>query len=323
MADRRRRALLVPLAAFAWAVAAGGAPTAGAATAAGSATNSATTASAPPPAGELSVQWEELTAPDFVRAVERSAATAVVPLGIVEKHGPHLPLGTDLFDARELSLRAARQEFVIVFPPYYFGQIFEARHQPGTLAYSERLMWDLLQETVDEIARNGIRKIVLVNGHGGNNSFLPFFCQSQLARRRDFAVYLYQPASDPEASAAVQRLRKTPMDMHAGEVETSTMLAHHPQLVHPERAGEQSGADQARLAGLPDAYTGIWWYARFPNHYAGDGRPASSELGETVISAHARQLTAMLRAVKADTKVLELQRLFFDQAEKPLATPQP
>ncbi len=275
-----------------------------------------------PTAGDLPVRWEELTAPEFVRAVERSGGTAVVPLGIVEKHGPHLPLGTDLLDAREVALRAVQKEYSIVFPPYYFGQIFEARHQPGVLAYSERLVWDLLQETVDEIARNGIKKIVLVNGHGGNNSFLPFFCQSQLARRRDYVVYLFQPSDDPEADPRVKALRKTPVDMHAGEVETSTVLAHRPDLAHPERARDQSGADQARLEGLKDAYTAIWWYARFPNHYAGDGSPASAELGNLVLDNMAAQLAAMIRTVKADTKVLELQNRFFDQAEKPLQTPQ-
>jgi creatinine amidohydrolase len=271
---------------------------------------------------DLPVRWEELTAPDFVRAVERSGGTAVVPLGIVEKHGPHLPLGTDLLDAREVAFRAVKREYSIVFPPYYFGQIFEARHQPGTLAYSERLMWDLLQETVDEIARNGIKKIVLVNGHGGNNSFLPFFCQSQLARRRDYAVYLFQPSRDTEADPRVKALRKTPVDMHGGEVETSMVLAHRPDLAHPERAGDQSGADQARLESLKDAYTAIWWYARFPNHYAGDGRPAAPELGNLVLDQEAEQLAAMIRAVKADTKVLELQKRFFDESERPRQTPQ-
>jgi creatinine amidohydrolase len=273
-------------------------------------------------AGELPFQWEELTAPDFVRAVTRSGGTAIVPLGIVEKHGPHLPLGTDLLDVRELVSRAAEQEYTLVFPPYYFGQIFEARHQPGTLAYSQRLIWDALQETVDEIARNGIRKIILVNGHGGNNSFLPFFCQAQLARRRDYAVYLFQPAGDPTAEPAIQSQRKTGMDMHAGELETSTMLTHRPDLVHTERAGQQSGADQNRLGALPDTYTAIWWYARFPNHYAGDGGPANVELGEAVIAAELKRLVAMIRAVKADTKVLELQQRFFDQADRPLQTPQ-
>ena len=275
-----------------------------------------------PTAGDLPVRWEELTAPDFVRAVERSGGTAVVPLGIVEKHGPHLPLGTDLLDAREVALRAVRKEYSIVFPPYYFGQIFEARHQPGTLAYSERLMWDVLQETVDEISRNGIKKIVLVNGHGGNNSFLPFFCQSQLGRRRDYVLYLFQPSGDPEADPRVKALRKSSMDMHAGEVETSTMLAHRPDLAHPERAHDQSGADQARLEGLKDAYTAIWWYARFPNHYAGDGSTATAELGSIVLDYEAEQLATMIRAVKADTRALELQNRFFDAAEKPLQTPQ-
>jgi creatinine amidohydrolase len=275
-----------------------------------------------PGTGDLPARWEELTAPDFVKAVERSGGTAVLPLGIVEKHGPHLPLGTDLLDAREVALRAVRKEYSIVFPPYYFGQIFEARHQPGTLAYSERLVWDLLQETVDEMARNGARKIVLVNGHGGNNSFLPFFCQAQLARRRDYAVYLFQPSGDPEADPRVKALRKTGMDMHAGEVETSTVMAHRPDLAHPERAREQSGADQSRLGGLKDAYTAIWWYARFPNHYAGDGGPARAELGNLVLDAQADALAAMIRAVKADTNVLELQSRFFDEAERPLLTPQ-
>jgi creatinine amidohydrolase len=129
------------------------------------------------------------------------------------------------------------------FPPHYFGQIFEARHQPG-------------------------------------------------------------------------------MDMHAGEVETSTVMAHRPDLAHPERAREQSGADQARLGGLKDAYTAIWWHARFPNHYAGDGGPASPELGNLVLDAQADALAAMIRAVKADTKVVELQNRFFDEAEKPRETPQ-
>jgi creatinine amidohydrolase len=276
----------------------------------------------PPAAGELPLRWEELTAPDFARAVERSAGTAVVPIGVVEKHGPHLPMGTDLLDAREVALRAVRKEYSIVFPPYYFSQIFEAKHQPGTLAYSARLVWDVLQETVDEIARNGVKKIILVNGHGGNNSFLPFFCQSQLARRRDSVVYLFQPSDDPAFQARVKSLMKTPADMHAGETETSMVLAHRPDIAHPERAREQSGADQARLSGLKDAYSAIWWYARFPNHYAGDGSPATAELGNLVLDHEADQLVAMIRSVKADTKALELQNRFFDEAEAPLRTPQ-
>jgi len=275
-----------------------------------------------PPAGDLPLRWEELTAPDFVRAVDRSSGTALIPIGVVEKHGPHLPLGTDLLDAREVALRAVKKEYSIVFPPYYFSQIFEAKHQPGTVAYSARIVWDVLQETVDEIARNGVKRIILVNGHGGNNSFLPFFCQSQLARRKDSVVYLFQPSDDPAFEARVKALMKTPADMHAGEMETSMVLAHRPDIAHPERARDQSGADQARLPGPKYAYTGIWWYARFPNHYAGDGSPANAELGNLLLDHEAEQLAAMIRSVKADTKALELQNRFYDEAKAPLKTPQ-
>src|SRR5581483_8202696 len=83
---------------------------------------------------KLSVHWEELTAGDFMKAIERSQGTCVLPFGILEKHGPHLPLGTDLLDVRYAALHAAEKEYAVVFPEYYFGQIFEARHQPGTIA---------------------------------------------------------------------------------------------------------------------------------------------------------------------------------------------
>ena len=88
-------------------------------------------------------------------------------MGILEKHGPHLPLGTDIFECRKVALTAAGQEYSIVFPTYFAGQINEARHQPGTIAYSPELIWKMLQETCEELSRNGLKKIIIVNGHGG------------------------------------------------------------------------------------------------------------------------------------------------------------
>jgi creatinine amidohydrolase len=72
------------------------------------------------PQETLSVHWEELTAPDFVKAIERSQGTCVLPFGILEKHGAHLPLGTDLLDVRYAVLHATEQEYAVVFPEYYF-----------------------------------------------------------------------------------------------------------------------------------------------------------------------------------------------------------
>jgi creatinine amidohydrolase len=274
------------------------------------------------PAVDFSVRYEELTVPDFVQAVARSQSTCIIPIGILEKHGAHLPLGTDLIDCREVSLRAARKEYTIVFPEYYFGQIFEAKHQPGTIAYSQRLMFDLLQETCDELGRNGIKKIIIVNGHGGNDEFLHYFCQCQLATPKDYIVYLFDRSDDPTMEEQLKKFRKTAVDGHAGEEETSVVLAHRPDLVHMDRANQDSGEDQKRLAGLKHAYTGIWWYAGQPNHYRGDGSFGTKEFGELALKLETSLLVEMIQSVKADKVGPALQREFFEKSAKPLATKQ-
>ncbi|MGE5683183.1 MAG: creatininase family protein [Bacillota bacterium] len=271
---------------------------------------------------KLPVNYEELTALDFRNAVESSGGTCIIPFGILEKHGPHLPLGTDLLDSREVVKRAVKQEYSIIFPQYYFGQIFEAKHQPGTIAYSSKITWDLLQETCNELSRNGIKKIIIVNGHGGNTYFLRYFCQAQLSEKRDYAVILFTPADDPKFAEEVKAKRKTLNDGHAGETETSTMLAHRPDLVHLDKANVQSGDDQKRLNDLQNSFSGIWWYAKFPNHYSGDGSPANKELGEMLINNEADQLVKLIKAVKSNNKILELQNKFYEQSENPLKTEQ-
>ena len=267
----------------------------------------------------LSAKWEELTAPDFVQAIHQSQGVCVLPFGIIEKHGPHLPLGTDLLDVRFAVMNAVKQEYAVVFPEYYFGQIFEARQQPGTIAYSLPTQLTLLQETVSEMARNGCKKVVIVNGHGGNQSLLPLFGQAQLASQRDYVVYVF---GLPNENVAGRPALKTPFDMHAGEVETSNMLIARPDLVHQDRAGQQSGADQHRQKLPGSVYTGIWWYARFPNHYAGDASAANKELGEFDQKEWSRQIAEAIKAIKADDASLKLQNQFFEDAKHPLDTKQ-
>ncbi|MDQ1409445.1 MAG: creatinine amidohydrolase, partial [Acidobacteriaceae bacterium] len=159
---------------------------------------------------KLSAKWEELSAADFRQAIEQSKGTCVLPFGILEKHGPQLPLGTDLLNVRYASLHAAEKEYAVVFPEYYFGQIFEAKHEPGTVAYSRELQLKLLQETTDEMARNGCKKIVIVNGHGGNESLLPFFAQSQLEKQHDYVVYVQWGRDEPKGGPQ----KKDALDMH-------------------------------------------------------------------------------------------------------------
>ena len=266
---------------------------------------------------KLSSKWEELTAADFRQAIQQSKGTCLLPIGILEKHGPHLPLGTDLLNVRYASLQAAAQEYAVVFPEYYFGQIFEAKHEPGTVAYSLELQLRLLQETADEMARNGCKKIDIVNGHGGNEHLLPLFGQAQLDKPHDYVVSVLdggrsKPGGPGKKSAGV--------DYHAGENETSNVIVSHPDLVHLDRAASESGADQKRQNLPENLYTGIWWYARFPNHYSGDGSVATKELGEWNMKNWIDVIVEAIRATKADDVSLKLQNEFYEKSKHPLDT---
>jgi creatinine amidohydrolase len=268
--------------------------------------------------GKLSAHWEELTADDFNHGIAQAHGVCVLPFGILEKHGPQLPVGTDLLDVRYAVDQAAQQEYTVIFPAYYFGQIAEAKHEPGTVAYSREIQLNLLQETTDEMARNGCKKIVIVNGHGGNESLLPYFAQTQLNAPHDYVVYVQWGGYDRSKNP----LHKDSVDMHAGQTETSNMLIARPDLVHVDRAAQESGADQARVKLPPSVYTGIWWYAKFPNHYAGDATTASKELGADNMKAWVAAIAEAIRAVKADDESLKLQNEFYDAAKHPNDTKQ-
>ncbi len=268
---------------------------------------------------KLSTHWEELTGPDFVKAIQQSQGTCILPIGILEKHGPHMPIGSDLLTSRYTALHAAEQQYAIVFPEYYFGQIDEARHEPGTMAYPRELQLALLQATTDEMGRNGCRHILIVNGHGGNNHLLPYFAQTQLEKKHNYVVYIFDQRM-PNIPGGPQK--KTTNDQHAGESETSKMMVIRPDLAHPENGGVESGADQHHLNLPAGVYTGIWWYGSFPDHYSGDGTTASRELGEFQMKWWVDAVTKALTAIKADHESLKLQNEFYEKSEHPFDTPQ-
>lgn len=257
------------------------------------------------------MQWEELTAPDFARAVTETRGVCLLPLVVIEKHGDHLPLGTDLFIGMEVARRAAEIEPAMLFPPFYFTQILEAKHQPGTIAIGGGLMLELLEAVCDEIGRNGLTRIVFVPVHGGNRYLAPFFVQLMLEKHKDYTVYLPRMLEDPNLAQLVKEVMETEFDHHAGEVETSMMLAMHRELVKMDQIDERSGRPLRRLEHLPEVQTAVRWYADFPDHYAGDARPATAEKGERILQYLAEQLAEVIRVVKEDRATPELYAEFF------------
>jgi len=278
-------------------------------------------------AQQLPFKWEELSTPEFVTAVEKADKVCVVPFGVMEKHGPYLPLGTDLLRARDIACEAAKKEYVVVYPEYYFGQINESRHQPGTVAYSPELIVKLLEETCDEIARNGFNKIIFLNGHGGNNGMLSFFSMALLNKRHDYTVYFANVtdlfADDNQKKQVQDGYNKLPEGSmgHAGSDEASHILSMRPDL-YKSNCKPQSGEDLDRLKSLKLVTTGIWWYAHFPNQYGGKAEFADKKLGDLMRSVFTDGMVKAIQEVKSDTIAPALTKKFYDDSEKPINTKQ-
>lgn len=256
------------------------------------------------------MQWENLTAPDFAAAV-RHTGVCVLALGVLERHSEHLPLGTDFLNVHRMACMAAEIEEAVVFPPFYFGQIYEARCFPGAVALSPQLLLQVLQSVLDEIGRNGFKKIILVNGHGGNNHLLPFLAQSALWQEKPYQLYLFHEEHTEERDRAYEQIVETKQHGHACECETSTTLANFPELVKMDRVPARPADPLGRMGHLKDNYSGIWWYGDFPEHYAGDARPASAEKGRALRQLSVDALAKHIAAVKADRTAAALEGEFF------------
>ena len=261
------------------------------------------------------MQWEHLTVADFARAVKRTKV-CILPVGVLEKHGDHLPLGTDVLVAHRLACLAAEKESAVVFPPFCFGQISEARCYPGTVALKPALLLELLEGVLDEIGRNGFEKIVLFNGHGGNTALVTLLAQTSLWQQKPYSVYVVKGAGGrdlltPREIQQWDAMMATGCHQHACECETSISLALHPELVQMGRVQGGDGAPRHRLSALPAACTGIGWYADYPEHYAGDARPATAEKGARLKELIVAGLARFISGVKADAVVPALEREFF------------
>lgn len=261
------------------------------------------------------MKWEEVTSPEFADAVQACGRVCLVPLGVIEKHGDHLPLGQDTIYIHDVCVRAAEREAAMVFPAYYFGQIHEARHVPGTIAIDGELTLRLLANVCDEISRNGFDRVILVNGHGGNNDMVGYFLQLTLERRRPYAVYASGiPAPGPRS----RDLLEARNDGHAGEVETSAMLHLHPELVHLDSYGDY-GQTLGRLGAIREAglKTGIWWYADHPGHLQAEQVAFTAAKGEAIVEDHVDLLVRQIELVKEDATTPELLADFYDRNDAP------
>ena len=196
------------------------------------------------------MNWDKMNVLEFEKAIETSKGVCVIPISCLEKHGNHLPLATDIIISRYVCEKAAEREDFVIFPYYPFGQVSEVRHKLGTIALPADLQMRLLEAVCEEISRNGFKKIVVANGHGGNNAFLSYFIVSMLDKERDYDVYTQNiwSLTDEEYNAVFKKHNVKPDGGHADITESSQMMAIDSGLVHMELLDRSETASLERYA---------------------------------------------------------------------------
>jgi creatinine amidohydrolase len=278
-------------------------------------------------AQDLPAKWDELTGPDFVKALQKAAGVCLLPMGSIEKFGPSGPLGTNVYVVRIITLEAVKQEYAVVFPEYFVAQTTSTSRLPGAINYSDRLQREMLEETTSEMARNGCKKILIINGHSQNNGMLTDFLTSEMRKPKDYVLYVAQ-GGPPRMSPLTEETAKLPLAMrpskpdadgHGGEERISVLMAFMPSVAHPERGHDEPIVTEgSRRMKLPTSIqVGLTMSYASPTGYLGDASGATAERGKALVEYVAGRIVNAIRAVKADEESPRLQKEFFEKRANP------
>jgi creatinine amidohydrolase len=252
--------------------------------------------------------WADLTTRQFAQlrgAPGIDQVVAVLPVGATEQHGPHLPLSvdSDLVDAVVAgALPLLPPELpVLVLPTQRIGKSNEHARFPGTLSLSAETLIRLWTDIGDAVAATGIRKLLLFNAHGGQVGMMDIVARD-LRARHDLIVYFgnWYDLPIPDAVMAPFDAAERRFGIHAGDVETSMMLALRPAWVDMGQARDFMSTSQARAAEFPILGNGrsakLAWQMQDVNAMgaAGNAAAASADKGRALLDAAARQLALML-----------------------------
>lgn len=232
---------------------------------------------------------------------------ALVPIGATEQHGPHLPLTTDTTIAAAFataaSARVAKDVATWMLPPLPFGFSPEHTGRPGTISLAPETLLALTDDIGRGVVASGIRRLLFVNGHGGNPELLHVACR-QLRERHGlaaFAVHAPGLALPPELTAGVTT---GDLDAHSGHYETSVLLALQPASVDMD-AARADGLDQVTAVAesllRPFGTVSVPWHVDdlSPSGVIGDPTTADTAWGEQAFAAQTAVLADIIRAVAA------------------------
>lgn len=260
------------------------------------------------------MNWLEIPSDELLDACQQAGGVALIPVGSLERHGTHLPLGTDAIVIEDVARQVAAQEPVVALPTIPYTFVAQCRFHPGAVHIRSDILLEHLTCICDEIHRNGFSKIVLLHGHGGNVPMSQSILFHVLETGRPYAIYSIPPFAGKMAE--ITPLLETEHYGHAGELETSVVLAVAPHLVKLDKvAGRYYGPNEEAQMG--DAInTPVGWISVWEEMVCGGPDKATVEKGRTIVDLWVQGVVAAIRAIKADTVVA-------DYMQRPTTFPTP
>lgn len=241
----------------------------------------------PGPPGSV-LEAETMTRPEVAEALSRRSL-AILPIGSTEQHGPHLPLGTDTLLAQEVARRVGEATGALVFPPLPLGYAWVWRDIPGTLTVDEATLQQVIKDIAHSLHRQGLRTLVLLNGHGANESALKYAVR-ELADEIPMKVLHFSYFNHFGEAAAVVESPKWHGTFHACEVETSLMLAVRPDLVRMDLAVREYPDAPPTYGVSPVSMGSVSRSGVF-----GDPTLATAEKGRALLEAAVANLVEIIR----------------------------
>lgn len=258
------------------------------------------------------MRWNEMTAPKIIESVKICSGVCILPMGCIERHGSHLPLGTDYMIASNLANLAADIEPAMVFPDWYFGSLSECPFAPGSIVFPLDLCIEALDHVCSEIARNGFKKILLLNTHGGNMAMISLFMQRFCEKDHDYIVYSHiTPDLGVNTQDAMKKLAEETdsNNGHSGGSETALSQYFFPDCVDLDaHLPRELSISEERSKALTQAGLKVpaWWFAAHPHHYAGYGKDTTAEHGKVLCDAMVKDIVGYIRTIKADDSSLKV-----------------
>lgn len=237
-------------------------------------------------------RYEEMTWPEAKERIP-AAKGVIIALGSVEQHGPHLPLGTDMYMGAEVASRVGQLTDCLVLPVIPFGQVWSAKDFPGTISLSHETLCSLLVDISLSLHHHGARSIIMITGHSGNAGVMKDAARVLYDHHSIEEVYYY---AYPDKKKLAEGIMESPFWndrlMHSAEMETSMMLAAKPEKVHMERAV----CEYPEIPAALDFKT-IPWSKYSKTGVFGDATLATKEKGEEYLERMVRRIADSINEV--------------------------